>query len=138
MNHVNILAYLESENVSLSDGQKAVIAEFQNQAEAWKNEAAALAEEQAQMQLAQLAEEEMRRYGVSNPRVVWALLNQEKITLEEGEVKGLAEQLEELKRGEDTAFLFESKRPKPKFVPVGKVGRHRENAARAVMGLGNK
>lgn len=138
MNHVNILAYLESENVSLSDGQKAVIAEFQNQAEAWKNEAATLAEEQAQMQLAQLAEEEMRRYGVSNPRVVWALLNQEKITLEEGEVKGLAEQLEELKRGEDTAFLFESKRPKPKFVPVGKVGRHRENAARAVMGLGNK
>ena len=138
MNHVNILAYLESENVSLSDGQKAVIAEFQNQAEAWKNEAATLAEEQAQMQLAQLAEEEMRRYGVSNPRVVWALLNQEKITLEEGEVKGLAQQLEELKRGEDTAFLFESKRPKPKFVPVGKVGRHRENAARAVMGLGNK
>lgn len=138
MNHVNILAYLESENVSLSDGQKAVIAEFQNQAEAWKNEAAALAEEQAQMQLAQLAEEEMRRHGVSNPRVVWALLNQEKITLEEGEVKGLAEQLEELKRGEDTAFLFESKRPKPKFVPVGKVGHHRENAARAVMGLGNK
>lgn len=138
MNHVNILAYLESENVSLSDGQKAVIAEFQNQAEAWKNEAATLAEEQAQMQLAQLAEEEMRRHGVSNPRVVWALLNQEKITLEEGEVKGLAEQLEELKRGEDTAFLFESKRPKPKFVPVGKVGRHRENAARAVMGLGNK
>ena len=138
MNHVNILAYLESENVSLSDGQKAVIAEFQNQAEAWKNEAATLAEEQAQMQLAQLAEEEMRRYGVSNPRVVWALLNHEKITLEEGEVKGLAEQLEELKRGEDTAFLFESKRPKPKFVPVGKVGRHRENAARAVMGLGNK
>ena len=138
MNHVNILAYLESENVSLSDGQKAVIAEFQNQAEAWKNEAATLAEEQAQMQLAQLAEEELRRYGVSNPRVVWALRNQEKITLEEGEVKGLAEQLEELKRGEDTAFLFESKRPKPKFVPVGKVGRHRENAARAVMGLGNK
>ena len=138
MNHVNILAYLESENVSLSDGQKAIIAEFQNQAEAWKNEAATLAEEQAQMQLAQLAEEEMRRYGVGNPRVVWALLNQEKITLEEGEVKGLAEQLEELKRGEDTAFLFESKRPKPKFVPVGKVGRHRENAARAVMGLGNK
>ena len=138
MNQFNILAYLESENVSLSDGQKAVIAEFQNQAEAWKNEAATLAEEQAQMQLAQLAEEEMRRYGVSNPRVVWALLNQEKITLEEGEVKGLAEQLEELKRGEDTAFLFESKRPKPKFVPVGKVGRHRENAARAVMGLGNK
>ncbi len=138
MDQFNILAYLESEKVSLTDGQKVVLAEFQQEADRWKDEAETLLKEHHEMQLAQLAEEEMRRFGVKNPKVVWALVSPEKVVLEEGQLKGLSEQLEALKRGDDTAFLFESGRPKPKFVAVGKVGRHRENAARAVMGLGNK
>lgn len=134
----NILAYLAEENVPVSEEQKAVLAEFQNQADEWKNEMETMLREREQMQLAQLAEEEMRRYGVKNPKVVWALVNPEKVQLQDGELCGLAEQLDELKRGEETAFLFESKRPKPKFVPLGRVSRHRENAARTVMGLRNK
>ena len=67
---------------------------------------------------------------------------EERLTEEEiaSAVRQLAndKQLDELKRGEETAFLFESKRPKPKFVPLGRVSRHRENAARTVMGLRNK
>lgn len=138
MNQFNILAYLESENLSLTEGQKAMLADFQQEAKGWKDEVEALQRERYEMQLAQLAQEEMAHFGVKNPKVVWALVNPEKVSLEEGQLKGLSEQLEQLKRGDDTAFLFESGRPKPKFAAVGKVGRHRENAARAVMGLGNK
>lgn len=46
-----------------------------------------------------------------NAKAVMALLDREKITLAGGEVIGLDKQVEALKKGADTAFLFEEERP---------------------------
>lgn len=48
----------------------------------------------------------VRDAKAKNSKAVMALLDIEKITFENGEVKGLNEQLETLKGGEDTSFLF--------------------------------
>ena len=46
-----------------------------------------------------------------NATAVKALLDRAKLTMADGEVLGLDKQLEALKRGEDTAFLFEMSTP---------------------------
>lgn len=40
-----------------------------------------------------------------------AMLDREKLTFAGGEIVGLDKQLGELKKGEDTAFLFEEQKP---------------------------
>lgn len=47
-----------------------------------------------------------------NAKAVMALLDREKLTFAGGEIVGLDKQLTALKDGEDTAFLFEDKKPK--------------------------
>lgn len=56
-----------------------------------------------------------RALAAAKPRNAKALLNfldRDKLTLVDGEVIGLDKQLEALKKGEDTAFLFESEPPR--------------------------
>ena len=53
--------------------------------------------------------------AAAKPRNVKALLpflNRDKLTLADGEIIGLDKQLEALKKGEDTAFLFEVEQPR--------------------------
>ena len=47
-----------------------------------------------------------------NAKAVTALLDREKLTFAGGEIVGLDKQLTALKAGEDTAFLFESDKPR--------------------------
>lgn len=124
----NILIWMEEQEIPLNEEQKAVIAQFDE-------ELAALKEDVAQRQLAQLIEEELARQNVSNSRLLWALLDKDKLSVEEGQLVGLREQLKALKEDKDTAFLFGGGKQQPRFVSVGKKKRHQENAARAVMGL---
>ena len=56
-----------------------------------------------------------RALAAAKPRNVKALLpflDREKLTLAGGEIVGLDKQLEALKKGEDTAFLFEAEQPR--------------------------
>lgn len=46
-----------------------------------------------------------------NVQAVMALLDRDKLTFAGGEVIGLEKQVEALKKGADTAFLFEEQRP---------------------------
>lgn len=56
----------------------------------------------------------VRDAKAKNMKAVMALLDLEKITYTDGTLVGLSEQLEGLKKGEDTGFLFgESTPPKP-------------------------
>ncbi len=48
----------------------------------------------------------VRDFKARNTKAVIALLDRSKITYENDELKGLTEQLETLKTGEDTSFLF--------------------------------
>ena len=60
----------------------------------------------SQMQKTYAIENGVRDSKARNLKAVMALLNEEAITYENGELNGLTEQLEALKTGEDTSFLF--------------------------------
>ena len=138
MNDAGILAYLEGEKLSLTDEQKAVIRQYDQLLEEWKDQAERLQKEADQAAMAQLVEEEMNRQGVKNQKLIWALLDKDRLSLADGELQGLAEQLEKLRADEETAFLFRERRRQPRFVPVGRTSRHREDGARKFMGLNRK
>lgn len=64
-------------------------------------------------------ERALTKAGAKNIKAVKALLNIEKAELEGGELKGINEQIENLKKAEDSSFLFELKNTEtPKFVGV--------------------
>ena len=62
--------------------------------------------EVAQIQKTHAIESGVRDAKARNLKAVMAQLDMEKITYENGELKGLTEQLDTLKTGEDTSFLF--------------------------------
>lgn len=109
--------------------------ELQQELASYKELAQDLQKDLTQRQLAQLAEEEMARFGVNRPSIVWALIDPEQVQIQDGELKGLTAQLEALKAREDTAFLFEEAVEKPRFIPLGRKNSARELQARQVMGL---
>ena len=51
----------------------------------------------------------LRDRNAKNIKAVMALLDMDKITFENGELKGLTEQVDVLEKGEDTGFLFGTK-----------------------------
>lgn len=68
----------------------------------------------SQIQKSHAVETGIRDAKAKNIKAVMALLDMEKITYENNELGGLTEQLEALKTGEDTSFLFgESQTPAP-------------------------
>ena len=62
--------------------------------------------EVTQIQKTHAIESGVRDAKARNLKAVIAQLDMEKITFENGELKGLTEQLDTLKTGEDTSFLF--------------------------------
>lgn len=60
----------------------------------------------AELQKSHAIETGVRDAKAKNVKAVMALLDMEKITYENGELKGMTEQLDTLKTGEDTSFLF--------------------------------
>ena len=67
----------------------------------------------SQIQKTHAIETGVRDAKARNIKAVLAQLDMEKITYENGELKGLSEQLEALKTGEDTSFLFGEARTAP-------------------------
>lgn len=55
----------------------------------------------------------LRDSKAKNVKAVMALLDMDKITYEDGTLKGLNEQIETLKKAEDTSFLFNTETPAP-------------------------
>lgn len=53
----------------------------------------------------------VREAKAKNMKAVMALLDMEKITYKDGQLSGLSEQLENLKKGEDSSFLFGETQP---------------------------
>lgn len=67
-----------------------------------------------QLQKNYAIESAVRDAKAKNIKAVVAQLDMDKITFEKGELKGLSEQLDSLKTGEDTSFLFgETHTPSP-------------------------
>ena len=60
----------------------------------------------SQIQKTHAIENGVRDAKARNSKAVLALLDMDKITFENGELNGLTEQLDNLKAGEDTSFLF--------------------------------
>ena len=60
----------------------------------------------AQIQKTHAIESGVRDAKAKNVKAVMALLDMDKITFENGELKGMSEQLETLTKGDDTSFLF--------------------------------
>lgn len=131
----SLLLWMEQEKIALTEEQKERIAAFEQELQQAKALAEELQKDVEQRQMAQLVEEALRQAGGRNIPVLWALLDKERLSLVDGEIQGLAEQLKELKESEDTAFLFAGRHAQPQFVTVGKTARLREDGARAVMGL---
>ena len=65
----------------------------------------------SEIQKTHAIENSVRDANAKNIKAVMALLDMEKISFEEGELKGVTEQLEALTNGEDTKFLFGSNTP---------------------------
>lgn len=78
-----------------------------------KNAATEYENKIANIQKTHAIENGVRDSKAKNSKAVMALLDIDKITFENGEVKGLSEQLEGLKTNEDTSFLFGESDPKP-------------------------
>ncbi len=60
----------------------------------------------SQLQRDHAIEGDVRNAKAKNIKAVIALLDQSKITYEDGKLNGLTEQLDALQKGEDTSFLF--------------------------------
>ena len=69
--------------------------------------------EVSKIQKTHAIESGVRDAKARNLKAVMAQLDMEKITYENGELKGLTEQLDALKTGEDTSFLFGEVTPAP-------------------------
>ena len=65
----------------------------------------------SQIQKAHAIENGVRDAKAKNVKAVMALLDMEKITYENGELSGISEQLDTLKTGESTSFLFGEAQP---------------------------
>ncbi len=97
--------------------------EVQKEFESFKNE--------------QLLSGELAKAGVRNPKTIASLLDMDKITYENGEVKGLSEQLEAIRAEND--FLFASeKEEKPGFLGNGGAGGELTKEAFAKMGYSER
>ena len=60
----------------------------------------------SEIQKSHAIENSIRDAKAKNVKAVMALLDMDKITLKDGELEGLSDQLETLTTGEDTSFLF--------------------------------
>ena len=76
------------------------------------------------------------RAQARNPKAVKALLDRDALKYDKGKIIGLEEQLETLKKNEDSAFLFGSAAPTVQFTTQSQsFHQMNDNDARAVMGL---
>lgn len=79
---------------------------------------------------------ELTKAQARNPKAVKALLDRDALKYDKGKIIGLEEQLETLKKGEDSAFLFGSAAPTVQFTTQSQSFQQmNDNDARAVMGL---
>ncbi len=80
----------------------------------WKTQAEASRKQLEQMQFDFAVEKGVSAAKPRNAKAVMALIDREKLKFAGGEVIGLEQQLEALKKGEDTSFLFVSEPETPK------------------------
>lgn len=79
---------------------------------------------------------ELTKAQARNPKAVEALLDRDALKYDKGKIIGLEEQLETLKKNEDSAFLFGSAAPTVQFTTQSQSFQQmNDNDARAVMGL---
>lgn len=79
---------------------------------------------------------ELTKAQARNPKAVKALLDRDALKYDKGKIIGLEEQLETLKKKEDSAFLFGSAAPTVQFTTQSQsFHQMNDNDARAVMGL---
>lgn len=77
----------------------------------WKEKAEAAQQKLEAQQFSFALEKAVSTARPRNVQAVMALLDRDKLTFAGGEVIGLEKQVEALKKGADTAFLFEEPRP---------------------------
>ncbi len=81
-------------------------------------------------------DKELTKAQARNPKAVKALLDRDALKYDKGKIIGLEEQLETLKKNEDSAFLFGSAAPTVQFTTQSQSFQQmNDNDARAVMGL---
>ena len=81
-------------------------------------------------------DKELTKAQARNPKAVKALLDRDALKYDKGKIIGLEEQLETLKKNEDSAFLFGSAAPTVQFTTQSQsFHQMSDNDARAVMGL---
>lgn len=81
----------------------------------WKTQAEAAQKQLEKMQFDFALEKGITAAKPRNAKAVMALIDREKLKFAGGEVIGLDKQLEDLKKNEDTAFLFVSDQETPKL-----------------------
>lgn len=81
-------------------------------------------------------DKELTKAQARNPKAVKALLDRDALKYDKGKIIGLEEQLETLKKGEDSAFLFGSAAPTIQFTTQSQAfQKMNDNDARSIMGL---
>lgn len=81
-------------------------------------------------------DKELTKAQARNPKAVKALLDRDALKYDKGKIIGLEEQLETLKKNEDSAFLFGSAAPTVQFTTQSQSFQQmNDNDVRAVMGL---
>ncbi len=104
--------------------------------EKYNQAAKSSAEKIEQLKFGFALDKKLAQAQARNPKAVKALLDRDALKYDKGKIIGLEEQLETLKKNEDSAFLFGSAAPTVQFTTQSQsFHQMNDNDARAVMGL---
>ncbi len=137
---MDLLTWMQEQPLEWTEEQRQTLMQAQEELDTLRAQLDAMQQENLKNQeeeaLSEAIEAEFKERSITRGAVIRALLDRSKISLEDGEIVGLREQLDAMSADETTAFLFEPERELPRFVPVGRKSlSHREKAARRIMGL---
>ena len=131
---------LSQANEQIAGFKELVIEGVKQKAAEWEQKYNQAAENSAreieQLKFDFALDRELTKAQARNPKAVKALLDRDALKYDKGKIIGLEEQLETLKKNEDSAFLFGSAAPTVQFTTQSQSFQQmNDNDVRAVMGL---
>lgn len=131
----SVSKWLDENSISVSDEQRLFISNFDCYFADLISDFNSLKNRLDEISLRNLSENIMDEFSVKNKTLAWALIDRSKISLDDGEIVGLREQLELLKKDNSFNAVFYDESSRPVFVSVGKSSKQFYDTARSVMGL---
>ena len=131
----SVAKWLDDNSIQISDEQRLFIADFDSYFANLMTDFTSVKGSLDDIILRDLAENIMNEFSVQNKTLAWALIDKSKISLSDGDIIGLREQLDLLRQNPSFDAVFFDSKSQPVFVSMGKASKHFYDNARSVMGL---